>query len=74
MRDRECFFGAPGGETVIIRGDKLICYGPEHAVRKLSERLKGKKGGEEHKEAVEEERIRRRHQEDELKSLGRSMG
>ncbi|HHH79536.1 MAG TPA: potassium transporter TrkA [Thermoplasmatales archaeon] len=74
VEDRECFLGTPGGDTRIFRGDKLICYGPEHAVRSLSERMKGKKGGEEHKEAVREERIRRRDQEDELKKLEKILG
>jgi len=55
----ERFIGAPDGDTVIERGDRLICYGPEEAIRNLSCRLKGKKGDKEHLEAVREERKRK---------------
>jgi len=51
---------------VELKGDTLICYGPEKAIRNLSQRLKGKRGDKQHKDAIEEEKIRK---ERELKEL-----
>jgi len=55
----EKFIGAPSGDTEILVGDILICYGPEEAVRNLSIRLKGAKGDMEHVEAVKKEQLRK---------------
>ncbi len=65
-KEGEMYIGAPRGDTLIKKGDRLICYGPEGAIRRLSVRLKGKKGDEEHKEAVKEEKIRREEEEREI--------
>ncbi len=64
--EEEKYIGAPHGETEIRRGDKLICYGPEEAIRNLSQRLKGKKGDEQHEKAVVEEKKRKEEEEKEL--------
>lgn len=65
--EEEKYIGAPNGDTMIMKGDTLICYGPEKAIRNLSQRLRGRIGDEQHKEAIEEEKIRK---EKELKELG----
>ncbi len=57
-KDREVFMGAPRGDTVIKPGDILVCYGPDEVIKRLSHRIKGRKGDEEHREAVEMEKIR----------------
>ncbi len=59
----EKFIGAPRGDTEILPGDVLVCYGPEEAIRNLSIRIKGAKGDAEHLEAVRREQIRRRMRE-----------
>ncbi len=64
--DEEKYIGVPDGDTEILRGDKLICYGPEEAIKNLSRRLKGKAGDEQHEKAVIEERIRKEREEKEL--------
>lgn len=64
---KEKFIGAPYGETRLKLGDKLICYGPEEAIRNLSQRLRGKKGDVQHKRAIEDEKRRKEAQTDELK-------
>ncbi len=69
IRDKEQFIGAPTGDTTIIRGDTLICYGHEEAIRNLSQRLRGKRGDKQHEEAIEEERVRKEKQEKELKEM-----
>jgi len=56
---KEKFIGAPNGELLIKRNDLLVCYGPEEAIKQLSQRIKGRKGNIEHEKAVEEERRRR---------------
>ena len=61
--EREEFIGAPHGDTMIKKEDRLICYGPEEAIRKLSCRLKGRGGDREHREAVKEEMKRRMEEE-----------
>ena len=64
--EEEKYIGTPDGDTMILKGDTLICYGPEKAIRNLSQRLKGKRGDKQHKDAIEEEKIRK---ERELKEL-----
>ncbi|HID26036.1 MAG TPA: potassium transporter TrkA [Thermoplasmata archaeon] len=66
---KERYIGAPRGDTVVRKGDKLICYGPEETLKKLSYRLKGKSGDEQHEKAIKEERIRREEQEKEIIEL-----
>ena len=65
----ERYIGAPRGDTVVKKGDKLICYGPEESLKKLSSRLRGKRGDEQHEKAIEEEKIRRKEQEREIIEL-----
>ena len=67
----EMYIGAPRGDTVIKSGDKLICYGPDSAIRSLSMRIRGKAGDMEHEEAMEEERIRREREEMEVERMER---
>jgi hypothetical protein len=67
--DKEQFIGAPNGDTKIIKGDTLICYGPEDAIKNLSQRLRGKKGDMQHEKAVKEEKIRKEKEEKELREL-----
>lgn len=64
----EKFIGAPNGDLLIKREDLLICYGPEKAIKKLSQRIKGRKGNVEHEKAVEEEK-RRREEEKTMLSI-----
>ncbi|HDO19195.1 MAG TPA: potassium transporter TrkA, partial [Thermoplasmatales archaeon] len=66
---KEKYIGAPRGDTLIKKGDKIICYGPEDALKRLSHRLKGKIGDMQHEEAIEEERIRREEEEKEITEL-----
>ncbi len=54
----ERFIGAPHGDTEIMVGDTLVCYGPEDTLLNLSKRLKGPAGDREHAEAVRMERLR----------------
>ncbi len=58
VNGQEKFIGAPNGDTEILPGDVLICYGPEDAIVNLSHRLKGIRGDVEHAEAVRREQIR----------------
>ena len=58
INGQEKFIGAPNGDTEILPGDVLICYGPEDAIMNLSHRLKGVRGDIEHAEAVRREQIR----------------
>ena len=69
--EEEQFIGAPDGNTKIWKGDKLICYGPEEAIKNLSQRLKGKKGDMQHERAMEKERIRKEKQEKEIEEMER---
>jgi len=53
--------GAPHGDTEILPGDTLSCYGPEKVLRDLSQRLSGPKGDATHVATVEgQDRIRAR--------------
>ncbi len=64
--DEEKYFGTPGGETELMEGDIIICYGPEETIREISCRLKGKEGNRQHREAVKKEKIRRKAEEKEM--------
>ncbi len=59
----EKFMGAPRGDTVILAGDTLVCYGPEETLMNLSQRLKGPRGDREHVEAVKKEELRKKIRE-----------
>jgi len=59
----EVYIGAPRGDTVILPGDVLICYGPEDALLRLSQRVKGKKGDVEHEKAVKKAELRKTEEE-----------
>ncbi|WP_297510673.1 potassium channel family protein [Thermococcus sp.] len=59
----EVYLGAPKGDTVILPGDILVCYGPEEALLRLSQRVKGRKGDLEHEEAVKKAELRKTEEE-----------
>ncbi len=44
----EEYLGAPWGETLILPGDRLICYGKEETIQTLAKRLKGREGAKQH--------------------------
>ncbi len=60
---QERFIGAPRGDTIILPGDTLVCYGPEETLMNLSQRLKGPQGDREHLEAVRKEELRKKIRE-----------
>ncbi len=64
--EREIFIGAPKGEVTINPGDILVCYGPDEGIKKLSHRIKGRKGDKEHREAVKMEKLRQMEEEMEI--------
>ena len=66
----EVYIGAPRGDTIILPGDVLICYGPESALLELSKRVRGKRGDRAHEEAVKKAMIR--NLEEEIKASGSS--
>ncbi len=47
-RKKEVYLGVPDGETKILPGDILVCYGHISVLEKLKDRFKGKKGDLEH--------------------------
>ena len=59
IKDKEKYIGVPDGDTEIMRGDILICYGLGETIKNLSQRLKGIEGDKQHEQAVEEERVRK---------------
>ncbi len=65
-KDKMVFLGAPRGDVVIKPGDTIVCYGPDEVIKKLSHRIKGKRGDREHREAVKMERIREMEEKMEL--------
>lgn len=67
-KEGEVYLGAPKGDTLILPGDVLICYGPEEALLELSERVKGKEGDRAHEEAVKKAQLRAL--EEEIKASG----
>ena len=67
--DEEKYFGNPGGDTELMEGDIIVCYGPEEAIREISCRLKGAEGNRQHREAVKKEKIRRAEEEKEMKEM-----
>ncbi|WP_048061372.1 TrkA C-terminal domain-containing protein [Hyperthermus butylicus] len=66
VNGREVYIGAPRGDTVILEGDTLVCYGPEGTLAGLARRLRGPEGDREHLEAVRAEAKRREEVEKEL--------
>ena len=53
------YIGAPHGDTDILPGDVLTCYGPENVLQDLSQRIKGAKGDAMHAATVEgQEKVR----------------
>ncbi len=66
----EVYIGAPRGDTIILPGDVLICYGPESALLELSKRVRGKRGDRAHEEAVKKAMIR--NLEEKIKAFGSS--
>ena len=51
--NRDVVIGAPSANTKIKVGDEMFCYGLTDDLKCLSERLKGKKGNEEHRMFVD---------------------
>ena len=68
---KEEFIGAPHGSTKILRGDKIVCYGPEEAIKNLSKRIRGKAGDRQHEKAMEEEKIRKEEQDRKIEEMER---
>lgn len=66
----EVYIGAPRGDTIILPGDVLICYGPEEALLELSKRVRGKRGDMAHEEAVKKAMIRNLEEEIKASSFG----
>ncbi len=66
LNGKEVYIGAPRGDTVILAGDLLICYGHEETLRNLAKRIRGPRGDEEHREAVLREQVRRMEEKQEL--------
>ncbi len=60
---KEIYIGVPRGDTMIIPGDILICYGPESTLLNLSKRVEGKEGDLEHERAVKEAELRKMKEE-----------
>jgi len=55
----ECFIGAPNGDTMILAGDIVVCYGHLSVLERLKDRMKGKEGDEEHRTEVIKAEARR---------------
>jgi hypothetical protein len=53
--DKEKVIGAPKGETEILPGDILMCYGREEALKDLAQRVKGHEGDKSHEKEIEKE-------------------
>ncbi len=56
--DKMIYIGAPRGDTKILAGDNIICYGPEEVIENLSHRIKGKIGDLEHEKEARREKER----------------
>ena len=52
------YVGVPGPETVVHDGDRLVLYGEEDAIPRVSQRQAGPAGAEEHVQAVQDYRRR----------------
>ncbi len=63
VNGEEKFIGAPRGDTILLPGDTMVCYGPEDTLLYLPKRLKGPLGDKEHEEAVIREIIREKRRE-----------
>ncbi|RKY36642.1 MAG: potassium transporter TrkA [Candidatus Omnitrophota bacterium] len=53
--DEEKVMGAPKGDTEILAGDVLMCYGREEALKNLAQRIKGYEGDKAHEKEIEKE-------------------
>ncbi|MCF7791919.1 MAG: TrkA C-terminal domain-containing protein [Victivallales bacterium] len=56
VENKEKFIGVPTGNTELKEGDRIVCYGREEAIKKLSKRPKGYAGDTEHNEETRKER------------------
>ena len=54
---KDIVMGVPPADTVIKAGDELVCYGNSDDLKNLSERLKGRKGNEEHRRMADINKI-----------------
>lgn len=54
--------GTPGPNTLVRAGDQLLVYGQEEDVEHLGHRNSGDEGEQEHRDAVERQRLRRAHE------------
>jgi len=63
-KNEEKYIGVPNGDTEIMKGDLLICYGLGETIKNLSQRLRGKEGDRQHEQAVKEEKIRKERESD----------
>lgn len=61
-RESGDYVGVPRGETKVCAGDRLILYGTEEDIGELSVRRHGPGGDAEHREAIEEQSVRRARQ------------
>ncbi len=71
--DKIIYIGAPRGDTKILAGDTIVCYGPEEVIENLSHRLRGKIGEEEHRREVlreKERELRERIEAEEITQTG----
>ena len=55
VQGKERVIGAPKGDTEVLPGDVLVCYGRDEAILDLSKRVKGKKGDIAHEIGIEKE-------------------
>lgn len=69
----EKYFGAPDGETRVMKGDTIVCYGPDEVIKNIACRLKGRTGNRQHEQAVKEEKLRKEVQGRELKESERQL-
>ncbi len=68
--DKVMYIGAPRGDTKILEGDKIICYGPEEVIEDLAHRLKGKLGDEAHRRETVKEKMREKMEKIETENSG----
>jgi len=66
---REELIGAPTAEVIIRPRDELVCYGKIDVLRKLSERLKGRQGNQEHRNNIDLEQAVVRSEESAMSAL-----
>jgi len=69
MDGKEEFIGAPHGNTKILKGDKIVCYGPDEAIRNLSRRMMGRAGDRQHEKAIKKEKTRKEEQDRRIEEM-----